>query len=169
MEKEVVVPCRPSSEPLRKSLCCDLPVHWHCDSGDADVPDEKKEFQYIELIGFVTDFAKSTCKVYRLVMDFYNSRSTLYTGKQESELNDALNRLMWSTNCGGCELCHGVYECLLRKIFKIPSAVNNFADGTTSSWDTTHDYSRSSYHEQVALVYLCSSLLDYLHSTQVTY
>ena len=85
----MVVPYRPSSEPLRKSLCCDLPVHRHCDSGDADVPDEKKEFQYIKLIGFVTDFAKSTCKVYRLVMDFYNSRSTLYTGKQELELNDA--------------------------------------------------------------------------------
>ena len=25
MEKDVVVPYRPSSEPLRKSLCCDLP------------------------------------------------------------------------------------------------------------------------------------------------
>ena len=35
MEKEVVVPCRPSSEPLRKSPCCDLPVHRHCDSGPA--------------------------------------------------------------------------------------------------------------------------------------
>ena len=33
--EEVVVPCCPSSEPLRKSPCCDLPVHRHCDSGPA--------------------------------------------------------------------------------------------------------------------------------------
>ena len=61
---------------------------------DAAVPDEKKEFQYIKLIGFVTDFAKLICKVYKLVMDFYNSKSTLYSGEQELELNDALNRLI---------------------------------------------------------------------------
>ena len=61
---------------------------------DTAVPDEKKEFQYIELIGFVTDFAKSICKVYKLVMDFYNSKSTLYSGEQELESNDALNRLI---------------------------------------------------------------------------
>ena len=53
----------------------------------SDVPDEAIEFHYIELIGL-------TCRVYKLEMDFLKSKSTLFCGEHELQLNNALNRLI---------------------------------------------------------------------------
>ena len=33
IEEEVVVPCKPSGEPVRMTPCCNLPLHRDCDSG----------------------------------------------------------------------------------------------------------------------------------------
>ena len=61
---------------------------------DGDIPSSEKEFRYIQVFGLIIDFEKLTCKAYKLLIDFCESTSTLYCGKQELQLNEGVNRLL---------------------------------------------------------------------------
>ena len=60
---------------------------------DVDNP-EQIRFNHIMIYGLVIDYENLTTKAYHLDMNFVEKRSTLYTGKEELDLNTGVNRLI---------------------------------------------------------------------------
>lgn len=58
------------------------------------VDPEQKRFNHIMIYGLVIDYENLTAKAYQLDMNFLENCSTLYTGKEELDLNTGMNRLI---------------------------------------------------------------------------